>query len=910
MPDTVPWNEYVSLEPGSDLSQLAGFVVEAPVLRAGLVHGHAQTSLSGPQRRADIVELFTLLADARVGYRREALDDLGDQVVRPWDRFAWEGATCLDLALVACAQLLAVDLRPHLVLDYGRTGAGSNGETNHALVLADLDSVRTARAGRRPGGGIRNDGPAGSWPHVARLDESWVLFDPTEACSLASQNFERAEQVAWNRLLEGKSDETWLIDIAAGRSDPTVERRKLPDAEAPGLLSRRCPPPPRITGFASRERDANELLERSGTTVLIGPRGAGKSVLAVQAVATATRGFGWFLNGSSSQALISSLAAAEGYERDLSTAVVAADAEGFARAALGRLHAIDGPWTVVVDNADLPVRELREYLPRANPRRRQHLIITSTDLTAEGHDAHWRDTVSWRPAATVLDVKLLEPAEVRAELSALLGDVAGGVPDGLRLPLMVRAVRSLLDDDHRGAAETVVLADDPLSSYWQVLRDEVLKDEVELLRTARLCALLPADGVPTNVYEIIAEEGARRWLTRLSDLGLLSAAADTWSMHRLFGAAVRSDDGHIETAAPLAAALLSHSRAESFLARAYDATVVKHLRELLSSGQADNTAAGAALAVLASIIDQRGTALEASQVAGDALQRLGPGSDPDLWATCLLAQARYVNQHAEKAAREHGRSVQEVLVEALTQAERAEHLALDPMLGGKALAMRGLLIKKIANRAETGDSLTKLREAEKLILDARDIRQALVNQAANDHAATQSERAVDQQRLDLELAKAQFNVGGISINLAQADPENAQHALVRAREAYESVGEIRRTMFGAAAHRHVAACVHGEALAAYYTALLVDKTAPEVVHSLREATKKARQALAERELLEPDLDGEDVAKSVQLLSKIALARVLVASGSPESLDKLVTKAQDELAGLLGRLNASPEIPTL
>lgn len=881
----VAWDDgYVDLEADADLAQLAGFVVEAPVLRAGLVHSDAATTTFGPHRRSDVAELFRRLAAARIGYRREAVDVLGDQVIRSFDRMHREGGTCLDLALVACAQLIAVDMRPHLVLDYGRTGAGNRRESNHALVLVDLVTSRTARERRRPAGAAATDGPVATWQQPTPLDNGWVLFDPTEACLAATRQFGHAEKAAWDRL-GGGTGRTLLIDVAAARSDPTVEHRAVPPPEAPGLLSRHCPPAPATVEFDSRRRDLDRLRARRGTTVLVGPRGAGKSVLALQAAESATRGAGWFLNGSGRQALVSALATAEGHERNLPNTVVAADVDGFARAALSRLHAIEGPWTVVVDNADGPVVPLLDYLPRADARRGQHLIITSTDA-----DGGWRDTAASGLDASVQTVDDLDPAEVHAVLDGLLDEGVLRSP-ALLLPLVVRSMRGLARTGHPRWARAVALDPNPVARYWQILRNELLDPDEE--RLARLAALLPPDDMPTTVFAFV-DANAGPQLVRLRELGLLGGGHGRWSLHRLLGQAVRGDADHAAASAPMAAKLLAHPEGAEFFARAYDAAVLDHLRALLVAGHVEGRAAGAALATVASIVDQRGTALDASQIGAEALELLGPDNDPDLRAHCLLARARYVNQHPQNAAKRSGHGLDEELHLALSWAAAAHDLARDPMLTAKALAMRGLLTKKLAGLHSGPRRLVVLREAEAMILQARDDRRRLAGAMPAAEASA--------EELKLELAKAEFNVGGLSVQLAKTDPATAGAMLQQAGAAYRSVGDLRREVFGASAHRHIASCVAGEALVAYYRAVLVDATLATATASLREATTKARQALADREMLEPGLDEADTTKSVRLLGKIALARLTVAADPVEDpTGKLVTETSDEVAALMERL---------
>ena len=916
-----PWDEYVDLAPGPGLARLAGYVVEDSLQHSGLVPADPQhiagraaeaaaraagthvDDLGARRRgaRAVVEATYERLAAKGLAYRSEALDELGDQVIRPWSRVQREGGTCLDLALIACGQLLACDLRPLLAVAYG-TGA------NHAVVIVDLDTPITRLEGAPWPAGVREALPG---ERVARwvapsggLGDGWLVYDPTRACG-GQQSFDHAQAAA----LEVLGQDVQVVDVEPARRETGT--RRPPAATVPGLLSQRCPPPPPWLDLETRERLVHELLTAAGTTVLRGARGVGKSVVALEAVQRARHGAGWFLNGSSKQALMSSLAEQEAVERGLPASQVALDVEGYARAALGRLQAIDGPWWVVVDNADLPVADVEAFLPVPDVRHGQHLVVTTAGAGAldAGGWEQWAAAPGrrLRPVLALLESEAIDFLERSGGWSTEILSLLDGKDGWDRSPLLLRALGALARREvavERRAGCTAQQA------YWKALRSTRLLD-VDDLRLARVIALLPPVSVPSSALAEVAPPVQDR-LAHLQQLGLLTRARDEWSMHGTLADAVRGDLEPAD-AAPLAVVLLEDPRLLTLLASSYDAGTVERLRDSLEAASPEDAAAVRALGVLLTVVDQRGTAEASAALATIGLERTTE-RDGDLRAVFLLGAARFMNQHTIAAARASGRSVLDAVQLALVQAREAQSLATSPDLMATSIAMQGLLTQKKAQHVAAAQpaapvgppaeapsdvfsdspppgpgaaldavlarasaraaapvqpdvaQLELLHEAERLILQALEMRQA-----PGTHPVA--------------LAKAEFNVCGNSLQLAKAQQDGAAGRLAAAREAYRSVGERRRALYGTTAHRHVASCTAGEGMIDYYTALLLgeDADARTTTERLRRATDRLVDSLAERERLEPTLDEEDVVKSLQVLAKAVLLRLAVAEGTSDAL---------------------------
>lgn len=77
-------------------------------------------------------------------------------------------------------------------------------------------------------------------------------------------------------------------------------------------------------------------------------------------------------------------------------------------------------------------------------------------------------------------------------------------------------------------------------------------------------------------------------------------------------------------------------------------------------------------------------------------------------------------------------------------------------------------------------------------------------------------------------------------------------------------------------------CVIGQGYVAYFRALLVAKDRRDRTRYLREATDRTIQALQTRQAEEGGIDGDEVAKVVRFLGKVALARDAVTASGDDS----------------------------
>ena len=931
----VPWEQYVSLAPGDGLAELAGFVTkssEEMIAAAGLSIPAADVLKPMRARRADVERAFDVLAHRTaegIHYRYEDTDDFGYQVVRSWQRITHQGATCLDLAILACTQLRHAQLRPYLVLDF----VGDHQESGHALVLVNLAADYASPEPLWPAG-VTGGGASGTsrWNQPGEQTEEWLLYDPTEACRQFSREFARAESSAWHRL-RSPGHSTWLVDLAVALSDDRIHRAP-PLATTAWGLSRHCPALPDVIEFPSRRALKQRLRARRGTTVIAGPRGVGKSVCALDAATAATGGAGWFLNGSSTQSLIASLAEAEAYEQG-AREKVGFDIDGYARSALSRLANIAGPWVVVVDNADVSPSTLRQWLPVPDPTHGQHLIVTTTDHTASGEFAGWEMWASKNraglddgtSACEVLHISDISEDEARAQLEAAAGarlELPAALPELVRRPLVLHMVTALLLTEHDAEARAVLASEKPIATYWRVLRD-LLDDGADgptCRRLARALAALPRVAVPASVIEALAPD-ARRHVSRLVSLGLLTEAGQQWSLHGLLASEIVGDGDHAADVSELLCQVLPTPTMRTLLRTSFDYATLSALAGVLEHARLTDDQRCLTLANLAEIVDERGTQKQARAMARRLAAVLPAAGFDDLRAAALLAEARFVNQHLNEAAEETGRPKHEVLADAIDKAALAESLARDESRRGKAIAMRGLLTKALAGAVRDRpdpERLDLLLQAEQLILEGLVIRKQLFG--ADPHHP--------------EVAKALFNVGGISLELAKARPALAEQKLATAREAYTSVEATRRFLFPHGAHRHIASCVAGLGLVDYYEALLIAKqvhrdhaedaasAAQAALPLLSSAFAHLTAALVDREVIEGD-DGDDVRKTLKALLKVAGARLTLATGSyrllHDSEDGVIPELDHELTSALSRLHPTdalllpqptppPEAPTV
>ena len=391
----------------------------------------------------------------------------------------------------------------------------------------------------------------------------------------------------------------------------------------------------------------------------------------------------------------------------------------------------------------------------------------------------------------------------------------------------------------------------------------------DALIVAAAAAYLPPDRQPlASTLALAPNLDVRSARDVLVSLGLLSVDTDgdAVRMHRLFGAAVRAD---LEVTAPelvhgVVTAVATTKAATVLLDSDGDLLTVTHLEDWLERRDLPDAEPdarlGRAMHGVAELLELHGHTCRSGERYAKAERHLR--DVPLLLGLGLHGRARTVNQHYAGDERR--------LREALGWARDAESILRGedaPDVAERCLAMQGLLMQKLAKFPRDGETkIGLLHEALEVIERADALRRS---------------RLADVDPDNPELLRSWFNRAGVRVLLAQEDRDLAKDHLDRAHDVYRDVELGRRRIYARDEHPHIAACVIGRAYVAYFRALLVATDRAERTALLREATDRTIAALQTRQGEEGAIDGDEVAKVVRFLVKVALAR-----------DALVTVARD------------------
>lgn len=274
---------------------------------------------------------------------------------------------------------------------------------------------------------------------------------------------------------------------------------------------------------------------------------------------------------------------------------------------------------------------------------------------------------------------------------------------------------------------------------------------------------------------------------------------------------------------------------------------------------------GLALRGLGRAFELRGRVEKSAEVFAAALDRLP--TDSDAVVECLVGRARWTNENANASRDEIEAAMR--WVNAAIERSSGDRRDYDPIRYEGARAMLGLLLRKLARTIpDRAHRKVLLEEAHRILLASKNNRQHIYK----------SRGIQDDSNLD----RAQFNLGGIYVDLAQlSDPAEAARYLDEAWATYDQVRRIRVKRYGrnpTYAHPHIAACTAGLALTDYYRALIgthADGRTADLQQRmdwLRRATKNIYESLMDREHLAGELDGNDCNKSIDVLLKVLQAR--------------------------------------
>ena len=734
---------------------------------------------------------------------------------------------------------------------------------------------------------------------------AWIGVEFSGRRGRQASSFEEARQLCLEHVdrVIAANGTVCVVDVAR------IQRSKLYPYVAPSTPARIRTYLPggraRFDAYRSHAGIVEAIRHQSGVVVLLGDSGTGKSTIARQLAAEA--GTAWFLTAPEPQALINSLCQAGSAGRsNAAQAPELPEREGEAYRALGTLSASDQPWLVVLDNADGDPGKLLPLLPRPNPDKpadvRQLVLVTTTNPA-------WERLYE-------LPLQRLPPVEDEEAPDHLPGPELVELAQGR--PLLFDAFARLAAATGWDGAKIASYAPaaDSLppellgpATVWAAVRD-VDSLGPDAASIGAHAAYLPPDHQPRDVLRGLAPNGdVDAAIARLAELGQLSfdAEAGVARLHRLFGAAIRAELERDDDAAADAAVLTIANDAGT--QRLLDAhgdldtltTLERRAEQLDARSASASRELGTTLSEVASLLELHGHTTRSADLYAHAERHLL--DDPVLLAQSLHGRARTVNQHYltypkdEREAR---------LREALAWAQRAQALlagSAHPGNADRSRAMEGLLLQKLASYPRAGETeLELLHEARAVIEEADERRRARLRDSDPDNP---------------ELARSHFNLAGIRVRLARAEPQRASEHLQAAWHVYEAVEKKRREIYGRDHHPHVAACIIGLAYVAYFRALLVPATQAQRTRWLREATDRALEALRMREALEGSLDGVEAIKCTRFLAKVALARDAIGAAqrtrSREAFDDdLGGRTQEALAEIADArlvLASTPPLPS-
>jgi hypothetical protein len=481
-------------------------------------------------------------------------------------------------------------------------------------------------------------------------------------------------------------------------------------------------------------------------------------------------------------------------------------------------------------------------------------------------------------------------------------------------------------------------ADDGPDLVWSLVRS-VAAEMPGVMALARTLAWCPPE--PLKAGNVLAVAGTTDGLAAgpLDQMRFLTrspGAGDTIQMHRLFAQAVREQTWRDAPAAAAAviARLMTDDRARLLFIGAADTSA---LRLLEGSGTADPGAgataqgevAGAARLLpdkaergllwhgLGRIRERRGPVRESAPHFRLALEALDRDEYPSESAEAIIGLARVTYQNSQ--------ATKESLTEARSSVAQARALLTqlaDPaarQLSEQGNALSWLIARTLAERepdpvlraaqlAEVCDQLW--RSYEQRLRIAR----GLADQDPAGRSAPEGKDGQGPERAYYNLAGAYLLLARTHHQLASAQPPGtdaqaqrmaqAEEALGEADAVYQAVRDLREKRYAGRVHPHLAACVNGLGLVAYYRAALLGDIA-----AIPAALGFAALAFEQRGSVAAEISGgrpagvlrdSDVRKSASLMLKAAIASCWFAEDGPAKGEaaavKILTKAIEELSG--------------
>jgi hypothetical protein len=826
----------------------------------------------------------------RLSWTVDAFNPSGPgQVIRTTAELLEGAGTCLDFAITFAA--MCVQERVPCVLAITREVGSSVG---HAFVVIQ-ESAQYAKASEIE---IR---PVDEWIGLLEAPGSHriQLFDVTPA---QGDESERASvRTRSERLLESLrsvSGHVFAVDIEAALRKSGAGWHRLPDTRRDlGLVGRLPDLPADHKEYKTHQCVRDQLKSAEGLIVLHGPSGSGKSTLALERAIQVFGGKGWFLDGSDERALRSSLADAEARSQGNRPMNLQADyLKSMTIAAHRRLRATTRPWVVVIDNAE---GEPSKLIPLIPDTKAGQLVIVTT--TRDG----WESVVG---KERVFEVEALGAEDLPfGESDPALLEVEW-FPGLLRIATKSELQPELLQSQHGPVVERVVRgALGMAGTEWP---------DGAMARAMAAASFMPAERITLSWQAESAfggsREDARNAIEQCVGAGLLEGSRQTidarardeepiW-MHRLVRRTVRD-------LMPGELRVLGWSVIDCYASRRrtnhYTDDELIDLCAFLedSAPSSSSIGYGEALQIVLDLLESRGISMvkRAAALAEGAMTSVDSDAShraAQITSTMLVARARAVNQRTDP------KPTPEEVRAAIGWCEQAEAVLGDEveldfrdlLLSGRASAMRGILIKKLATidkGLSPGGQLELLTEALGVLTKSyRSRKQAL------EQEALELGREVEDPEQHID--RGWYNLGGANLDLANAvrktEPDRVPQLLREAMAAYAGSLDLRRRLELPADNTFTAASLWGVALIAYSAALfcpdrfgLVEVQPVEELEAvmrspsrstlLRAAEVAGARALEMRAIVDSPT-GTDTKKARDLLRKITMAWEVDADTAP------------------------------
>jgi hypothetical protein len=657
-----------------------------------------------------------------------------------------------------------------------------------------------------------------------------------------------------------------------------------------GLVGRLPDLPGDFEKFETHKSARTRLESAQGLIVLQGPSGSGKSTLALRRALQAEGGRGWFLDGSDERSLQNSLADAEARSGGARARNLQADyLKTMASAAGRRLSRTNQPWVVVLDNAEGEPSKLIQLIPRTKDG--QLVIVTTTR-------DDWAKVVN---KDQIIPVDPLEDADLDGfGLSNRLQEEEW-FPGLLRILRMSRLDPNLLESFEGPIAERVVRAAlDIRGNAWPENSRALAIAAASFMPAERVTVGWLASALFDDQRDI-----AHKVTLELAALGLLESSRQSFDvrerdeepiwMHRLIRSTVRD-------MLPVDQSLIGWKVVACHTPRRrtnhYSDVELLELADFLETSAPETSRLGyaeAAFAVL-ELLEPRGSAtvIRAAQLAHTAMRCIDPRishGDAQITSIMLMARARRVNQANKPPPSPE--EVQEAIewclqAEELTKGDATE----DQLLTGRATAMRGLLMKRLAKlrsdlNAPIEEQISLLEESIEVLKQSYESRKMALEQEA-------LRRGISVDDPDQHIDRGWFNLGGANVDLANAlrhiDTDRIPRILSDAMEAYAGSLYLRRELDIPSDNTYSAASLWGIALTAYSAALScpgqlnlgnvmpIDELELAVRNQTRETLLRTAELAGgkavEMRVVIDDVAGGDTTKARDLLRKISMAWVV------------------------------------